>query len=130
MKKFLFLVTLALMPFIFASCSSDEDESRDTGNIQGAWLEKAYWKEESGSFYYPGDYYSDKHGRIHVFMPDGKYLKYYDPEDFKTGIVKEEGTYSFDGTYLVIDGGYKRKIIFTEDGRVFEWEKTAIVVKY
>ena len=50
--------------------------------------------------------------------------------DFKTGNVGESGTYTFDGTYLVVNGGFKRKVTFTEDGNGFEWERTSIVVRY
>ena len=65
-----------------------------------------------------------------MFTKDGKYYKYDRLGDFKTGDVGESGTYTFDGTNLVIDGGFKRKVTVTEDGNGFEWERTAIVARY
>ena len=129
MKKLMFLMVMALLPMVFASCGSDDDDAQ-SDKIVGTWLEKAYWKEEDGAFYYPGDYWSNRNGRVHVFTKDGKYYKYDWLDDFKTGNVGESGTYTFDGTYLVIDGGFKRKVTFTEDGNGFEWERTSIVVRY
>ena len=130
MKKLMFLMVMALMPMVFVSCGSDDDDNAQSDKIVGTWLEKAYWKEEDGAFYYPGDYWSNRNGKVHVFTKDGKYYKYDWLNDFKTGNVGESGTYTFDGTSLVVNGGFKRKVTFTEDGNGFEWEQTAILEKY
>ena len=130
MKKFLFLMAMTFLPMAFISCSDDDDNDTQSDRIVGTWLEKAYWKEEDVAFYYPGDYWSNRNGKVHVFTKDGKYYKYDWLDDFKTGNVGESGTYTFDGTYLVVDGGFKRKVTFTENGNGFEWEQTAILEKY
>lgn len=131
MKKFMFLMVMALMPVMFASCGSDDDDNgAQVNKIVGAWIEKQTWKEENNSFYEWGDYYYKDFGAIHIFTSDGKYMKYMNQYYKDLGKVDEEGVYSFDGTYLVVNGGYKRKVTFAEDGNGFEWERTSIVVRY
>lgn len=130
MKKLMFLLVMALVPMALTSCGSDDDDNEQTGRIVGTWIEKAFWKEENNSFDEWGDYYYRRYGAIYVFTSDGKYTKYMSQYDKDHGQVREEGVYSFDGTYLVVNGGYKRKVTFTEDGNGFEWERTSIVVRY
>ena len=128
MKKLMFLMVMALLPTVFASCGSDDDDNgAQVNKIVGAWIEKQTWKEENNSFYEWGDYYYKDFGAIHIFTSDGKYMKYMNQYYKDLGKVDEEGVYSFDGTYLVVNGGYKRKVTFNEDGNGFEWEQTAII---
>ena len=125
MKKFLFLVTLTLMQFIFASCSSDEDGEEQSGNIVGVWKETYYWHNDTHSFRgWQGM------GYVHAFKSDGTHIVYANQKRYEMGEIYKQGTYSFDGTYLVVDGGFKRKVTFTENGNGFEWEQTAILEKY
>lgn len=131
MKKLMFLLVMALMPMVFTSCGSDDDDNgAQVNKIVGAWIEKQTWKEENNSFYEWGDYYYKDFGAIYIFTSDGKYTKYMNQYYKDLGQAEEEGTYTFDGTYLVVNGGYKRKVTFTEDGNGFEWERTSIVVRY
>ena len=118
------------MPMVLTSCGSDDDDNAQSGRIVGTWIEKAFWEEEDNSFNEWGDYYYRKYGAIYVFTSDGKYTKYSSQYYMDLGKAEEEGSYSFDGTYLVVNGGYKRKVTFTEDGNGFEWERTSIVVRY
>lgn len=130
MKKLMFLMVMALMPIVFASCGGDDDYDTQSDRIVGVWKEKQTWKEENNSFYEWGDYYYKDFGAIYIFTSDGKYTKYMNQYYKDLGQAEEEGTYTFDGTYLVVNGGYKRKVTFTEDGNGFEWERTSIVVRY
>ena len=131
MKKIMFLMVMALMPMVFTSCGSDDDDNgAQVNKIVGVWIEKQTWEEENNSFYEWGDYYYRKFGAIYIFASDGKYTKYMNQYYKDLGQAEEEGTYTFDGTYLVVNGGYKRKVTFTEDGNGFEWERTSIVVRY
>lgn len=126
----MFLMVMALMPMVLTSCGSDDDDNGQAGRIVGMWIEKEFWKESDNSFHEWGGYYYREHGAIYVFMSDGKYTKYMNQYYKDLGKVEEEGVYSFDGTYLIVNGGYKRKITFTEDGNGFEWERTSIVERY
>ena len=69
-------------------------------------------------------------GPVHAFKSDGTHIVYWNSDKYEAGEVYKPGTYSFDGTYLVVDGGFKRKVTFTENGNGFEWEQTAILEKY
>ena len=124
MKKFLFLM-MALMPMMFASCDSDEDDEEQSGRIVGVWKETCYWHDDTHSFRgWQGM------GYVHAFKSDGTHIVYANSKRYEMGEISKQGTYSFDGTYLVVDGGFKRKVTFTENGNGFEWEQTAIVERY
>ena len=124
MKKFLFLM-MALMPMMFASCDSDEDDEEQSGRIVGVWKETCYWHDDTHSFRgWQGM------GYVHAFKSDGTHIVYANSKRYDMGEISKQGTYSFDGTYLVVDGGFKRKVTFTENGNGFDWEQTAILEKY
>lgn len=127
----MFLMVMALMPMVFTSCGGDDDDDNNaqSDRIVGMWIEKEYWKESDNSFHSWNWQYRD-YGAIYIFTSDGKYTKYMNQYYKDLGKVEEDGVYSFDGTYLVVKGGYKRKVTFTEDGNGFEWERTSIVVRY
>ena len=125
MKKFMFLMIMALLPMVFTSCGSDDDGEEQSRSIVGVWEESDFWDKEDKCF---KDWWGI--GYVHEFKPDGKYLRYNNSTRYDRGEPDREGTYSFDGTYLVLDGGFKRKVTFTENGNSFEWEQTAILEKY
>lgn len=125
MKKLMFLMVMALMPMAFASCGGDDDYDTQSDRIVGVWKETYYWHDDTHSFRgWMGI------GFVHEFKPGGKYLRYNNSARYERGEPDKEGTYSFDGTYLVLDGGFKRKVTFSENGKSFEWEQTAILEKY
>ena len=125
MRKLMFLMVMALMPIVFASCGGDDDYDTQSDRIVGVWKESDFWDKEDKCF---KDWWGI--GYVHEFKPDGKYLRYNNSTRYDRGEPDREGTYSFDGTYLVLDGGFKRKVTFTENGNGFEWEQTAILEKY
>lgn len=129
MKKIVFLMAVLLMPLVFVSCGGDDDDV-DNGKIVGVWVERYTWREDDNAFYDWGDYYYRSLGGVHVFRQDGTYSYYFSDYHYKNNDAYREGTYSFDGSSVVISGGNKRKVAFTEDGNGFEWERTAIVVRY
>ena len=126
MKKIMFLMVMALMPMVFSSCGSDDDDNgAQVNKIVGVWEETDFWDSDDKCF---RDWWNI--GYVHVFKSDGTYARYHNSTHYDRGESDKQGTYSFDGTYLVIDGGFKRKVTFSENGNSFEWEQTAIVVRY
>lgn len=130
MKKLSFLM-LAIMPLTFIGCSSDNDEVNNASKIVGVWVETLYWSTSS----YTGDpntwhTWGFVPGYVHEFKSDGTYKRYSSSSKYKEGIADVTGTYTFDGSKLAVNGGYKRTITFTESGDGFEWEQTAICVRY
>lgn len=134
MKK-LVLLLLATMPLSFIGCSSDDDDNNkgNSSKIIGVWYETAYW--DTGSFSgTPNTWHTWGlvGGYVHEFKDDNTYKYYWSLSDYKEGKAdaKYSGSYTFDGQNLAVNGGFKRKITFTEDGKGFEWEQTAICTKY
>lgn len=121
----MFLMVMALMPMAFASCGGDDDYDTQSDRIVGVWKETYYWHDDTHSFRgWMGI------GPVHAFKSDGTHVVYWNSDKYEAGEIYKQGTYSFDGTYLVVDGGFKRKVTFTENGNGFEWEQTAILEKY
>lgn len=127
MKKTLLTFVLLAVTSLFIACSSDDDGG-DTGRIVGVWREHYFWSSSKDRMV--ANALSLELRNLYVFTSDMKYAEYLNEENFKNGKAAVKGTYSFDGTYLVVNGGYKRKVTFTEDGNGFEWERTAIVKRY
>lgn len=131
MKKVLCFL-LALMPLTFIGCSSDDDDG-NSSKIVGVWCESAYWVTNSYSGT-PNTFHTWGllSGHVHEFKADKTYKFYWSVSDYKKGEADESrsGTYTFDGQYLAVNGGFKRKITFTEAGEGFEWEQKAICVRY
>ena len=125
MKKLMFLLVMALMPMVLTSCGSDDDDNEKVGRIVGVWKETFYWHDDTHSF----DGWQGM-GYVHAFKSDGTHIVYANSKRYEMGEISKQGTYSFDGTYLVVDGGFKRKVTFTENGNGFEWEQTAILERY
>lgn len=134
MKKILFFLMLAIVPLTFIACSSDDDDDNNTTNtskIVGVWRETSYWDDGalSGN---PNTFHTWGlvPGYVHEFKADGTYKKYDSPTKYKSGEADVTGTYTFDGSSLAVNGGYKRSVTFTENGNGFTWEQTAILVRY
>ena len=134
MRKILFLFILAIVPLAFAACSSDDDNDGGlSSKIVGVWCETAYW--DTGSYSgNPNTWHTWGlvGGYVHEFKADNTYKYYWSVSDYKAGKddSKYSGTYTFDGENLAINGGFKKKVTFTENGNGFEWEQTAICTRY
>jgi len=122
------------MPFAFVGCSGDDDsDSGSSSKIVGVWYETFYW--DNGSYSgNPNTWHTWGlvSPYVHEFKADKTYKYYRSINDYKAGKydANYSGTYTFDGEYLAINGGFKKKITFTENGNGFEWEQTAICTRY
>ena len=67
----MFLMVMALMPIVFASCGGDDDYDTQSDRIVGVWKESDFWDKEDKCF---KDWWGI--GYVHEFKPDGKYLRY------------------------------------------------------
>ena len=132
MRK-LFLIVLAIMPLAFISCSSDDDDNSSSSKIVGVWYETDYW--DTGTYSgNPNTWHTWGFvgGYVHEFKADNTYKYYNSVSDYKAGKpnTSNSGTYTFDGQNLAINGGFKSKITFTENGNGFMWEQKAICARY
>ena len=104
MKKFLLIfATVLLVGSLFTSCSKDDD---NRPSIVGVWENKNWnW--------------------VYQFTSDGKWKYWYHYGGYDNKILnetpRESGTYTFHGTYIIRDGGFKEAITFSEDGNSIRW---------
>ena len=115
MKKML-LILLALLPLTFVGCSSSDDENNSSNlktKILGPWKEVA-WKDASGKWI---------DGRvlpsIYDFKSNDTYYKYLSYKEYLENKSISNGTYKIDGDNIIMDGGFKQKIVFSENGNLF-----------
>lgn len=133
MSKILSIFAITLVTsFVFVSCSKDDDDGGSSSSkIIGTWYEVSYW--DDGAFsgnpntWHTWGFVSPP---VHVFNADKTYKKYMSINAYKNGEVYISGSYTFDGQNLAINGGYKRKITFTESGDGFEWEQESKCTRY
>lgn len=124
----------AILTLAFVGCGSDdENDNKESLKIVGVWYETAYW--DTGSYSgNPNTWHTWGFvgGYVHEFKADNTYLYYTSISNYKAGKydTNYSGKYTYDGYNLAINGGFKRKITFTEDGNGFEWEQTAICQRY
>lgn len=99
MKKLLFIITaFVFMGIALSSCSKDDDNNTPSYSIVGVW--KHYTIEW-----------------IWVFNSDKTYQKYLSIDSYeKKKEPAYSGTYTFDGKYISLDGGFKNEVTFSEDG--------------
>lgn len=106
MKKILFLLFVSVC-FLASSCSKDEGESTPSYSIVGVW--KHYTLEW-----------------IWTFNPDKTYTKHLFVDEYEKGETPSySGTYTFDGKYISFDGGFKKEVIFSEDGNSIKFDGLA-----
>lgn len=115
MKRRLFLMAvISIMGLSFIGCSSsDSNDPTDSVKIDkkivGRWervafyiAENDFWDYSVTNFYYQ-------------FNADGTY---------KTDAsAKTSGTYTFNGSTLVLDGGFGENVKFSENNTLMEWGK-------
>ena len=123
MKRTLFLL-LAIIPFIpLMSCSDDDDDKNSKNSIIGLWETYSIWSNGEWNRLYVGN-------DIYNFKTDNTYSQYSNEEDYKKGKTFAIGTYNFDGKTLSLNGGFKRKVEFSDDGNSFKWEEYYLLIRY
>lgn len=102
MKKFIFPL-LILSCFLVSSCSKDDSESTPSYSIVGVWQKTPdlwiYEFKADKTWHYYG------------------YIGYYEKND-----PSQSGNYTFDGKDLVLDGGFKEEVTFSENGKELYWK--------
>lgn len=95
MKKFVFiLASICLVCLITTSCSKEDD---DTNSIIGTWKYRVFYLE----------FNKDNTWRDAQEIGGEMYWSKY-------------GKYSFDGQYLVRDGGFKEEVIFSDNKKTIK----------
>ena len=98
MKKLLFITALVFMGIVVSSCSKGDDNNSPTYSIVGVWQIESLFG-------------------VYEFKANNTWFKYGYYEDYENNNPIENGTYTFDGHYLIRDGGFKEEITFSEDGK-------------
>ena len=100
MKKIVFFMLMAL-PFVFTSCSDDDDDDYSMTDIVGSWTftkceaSEVKTNSEEAKKVITEDLDWDDEDDVLTFTSDGKFLV----------DSKEEGTYTLNGNKLIITGG-------------------------
>lgn len=104
MKKYLFLFVLLLASF---SCSSDNDDDKVDTKIVGKWVSVAFDTGDGWTYAITPSYW--------IFKSDNT---------FETDYANyKQGTYTFSGNVLTLNGGFGEKVTFSENGQQMEWGK-------
>ncbi len=126
-KNVLFL--LVAITLLFTACQKEqsEQENPNVSKLIGVWVETHYW-DSSNNDWHTWGFIS---GFVHEFREDKTYIEYSSLTNYNNGTpFNSPKSYTFDGEYLVIDGGFKEKIIFSEDGNKLIWENEAKCNRY
>ena len=101
MKKILFIfATVLLVSTMLVSCSKDDNEGY---SIVGVWQRMPdFW--------------------IYEFRTDNTWYYYGTENYYKKNDYTRNGHYSFDGTNLILDSGFKQPVTFSEDGNEIIWK--------
>ena len=127
MKRILLLFMAFCSLFISCQKETTENETNDNSSkIIGVWRETHFWNSSSNDW----SPWTFAPGQVHEFMEDKTYNMYQSIEKYNSGVIAKTCTYKFDGEYLVLDGGFKEKIVFSEDGNRLSWENECKCVKY
>ncbi|MBR4387916.1 MAG: hypothetical protein IKT00_01910 [Prevotella sp.] len=125
-KNLLHLMTIMMVAMLsvgFTSCGSDDDEENSSYSIVGLWEETAYWKDGQWKSSSVLNYVFD-------FKKDNTYILYLDARNYKEGKTYQTGTYTFDGNYIALDGDFKHKVTFSENGQSMRIEECFTFRKY
>lgn len=104
MKKLLFIIIAFIsMGIALSSCSKDDDNNTPSYSIVGVWQKMPdVW--------------------IYEFKADNTWYYYGYVGQYERNEPSKSGKYTFDGKYIVLDGGFKEEITFSENGKEIEWD--------
>lgn len=126
-KNVLFLFVAITLLFTACQKEQSEQENPNVSKLIGVWVETHYWDSPNNDWHTWG-FIS---GFVHEFREDKTYIEYSSLTNYNNGTpFNSPKSYTFDGEYLVIDGGFKEKIIFSEDGNKLIWENEAKCNRY
>lgn len=122
MRKLLFL---AIMPLLFASCSSgsDDDNSSNESAVIGVWQETFYWDR------------TDWHTwglvapPVWEFKSDKTYYYYNSISDYQAGKTVSSGKWRISSKYLSTDTN-TREYSFSDNMNKLTWNHVAIMKRY
>ena len=125
-KNLLHLLAIFMVAMVsvgFVSCSSDDDDDDNSYQIVGLWEETSYWKD--------GEWKSSGYlNYIFEFKSDNSYKVYLSESTYKEGKTFQTGTYTFKGNEIALDGGFKHKVTFSENGQSMRIEESFTFRKY
>ena len=93
MKKFFYLMILALMPMCFAACGSDDDEPTGVAGVEtlyGTWQQTHGVAFEDGAFHHDNDVSADEAEYMRFDKSGTCYIV-----SGHRGVFYSDGTYSF-----------------------------------
>ncbi len=91
MKKFFYLMILALMPMCFVACGSDDDEPTGVAGVETLY---GTWQQTNGKAFEDGAYHHDND----VSADEAEYLRF-DNSGTCTVIGGDRGVFYSNGTY-------------------------------
>lgn len=95
-KKLLVIAAFIFIGVIVSSCSKD-DSTETKYSIVGVWKHEKLFG-------------------VYEFRNDNTWYMYGYMEDYEKKDYSNMGKYTFDGKYLIRDGGFKEEITFSENG--------------
>ena len=128
MKKYFYLLMLAMMPMCFVACGSDDDEPTGVAGVEtlyGTWQQTHGVAFEDGAFHHDNDVSADeaeylrfdKSGTCAVI--EGDYGIFYDSGTYYFTFDEESKTLRIGSRSLVVDvlsgGTLKLKYYYTSD---------------
>lgn len=101
LKLFLLLFAAAVTSVGFTACSDDEDDA--AASIVGSWL-----------------YQDEDEIDILTFTPEGEWVEQYQNLLDENRKYTDSGTYTYDGSILILDGDEYVSVIISGDTMIFD----------
>ena len=121
MKKVLLL--LALMPFLFTSCGSDDEENKMLEqSLIGVWEETYYWDRTDWHTW------GVVHGHVWEFKADKTYNKYESITKYQANSPSSSGTWNISEKFISNEI-HAREYSFSSDKQTLTIEHVAIMKK-
>lgn len=104
MKK-LIILTAMIIPLFLSACSSgsDNDNTPSYPSVTGSWLMQ-------------GDLHE-----VFTFNADGTYAHFLSKKDYDANKTYKNGSYTYNGTSITLDGGFPETVTWAENKQSFRW---------